>query len=881
MEERLWCPEAQSWVTVLERRKLFGKDVAKVIAEGSNQAFTVSADLLLPTRDFALHDALSVIAGARIWNALGSDLFLSPLISKVIPLPHQFRVLRRSVGTFPIRKLLADEVGLGKTIEAGLIMKELKLRGMVERTLVLAPKSLLLQWISEMDEHFGEEFELVEPGSWGIGATLSGRNPWKRYRQVIASYDSVKPRDSQKGWTAERIERFNLERFHDLVGAGWDLVIFDESHKVAGASDDVARHELAKGIAKAVPHVLLLTATPHSGKSDAFRRLLSLLEPSSFTEGVTLNKRVVSPYLIRTEKRTTTDGDGKPLFTPRATRLVKVPFEERHKLQQLLYEAVSEYVRESYNLAERRHEKKGYRLLLLLIQRLMSSSTRAVRTFLERRLEVLGGNEPVHESQPVEVVGDDPDMDEVAQLALFVAESSKQESDDVRRLLELATRTENAGTDARAEALYSLMVSIAQDEGDPTTKFLVFTEFTATQDMLKEFLELRGYTVTTINGSMGLEERKDAQVQFRDHAQVLISTDAGGEGLNLQFAHVVFNYDLPWNPMRVEQRIGRVDRIGQKHDVKAFNLVLENSIEARIYDVWVEKLAAILAQLGVDKTGDVLDSKDAASQFERLAKTALLTPDAFDSEFERVLVEIKKASQETQSFREMADTTVEESDKMPTVPLKSWLMTLMGDNQMNYNDDHDSEADVSTVVIERINSLRCHYAPGKPVPNLLLHGLGFDLDCWFSIWKVGIAEGMWRQQHVFAMCLTDEGDSYGKSAQRIWDELAAGNPNVSIGEEIADYDISPITGKAEAEATGLYEAVVASTRERAKRRTNAIDLSYLARKRAMNQIGLESAKEPRLRELETEYARRRNEAAIASQALPDLQCLFLARVNVT
>lgn len=877
MAERLWCPESQSWVRVLERRRLFGKDVAKVIAEGSTQAFTVSADLLLPTRDFELADAMSVVAGARIWSALGSDLFLSPLVSKVIPLPHQFRVLRRSMSSFPIRKLLADEVGLGKTIEAGLILKELKLRGMVEKTLILAPKSLLLQWISEMDGHFGEEFDLVEPGSWGLGATLRGNNAWRRYRQAIASYDSVKPRDSQKGWTKEHIDRFNLERFHDLVGAGWDLVIFDESHKVAGASDDVARHELAKGIAKAAPHVLLLSATPHSGKSDAFRRLLSLLEPSAFTESVTLNKKAVSPYLIRTEKRTTTDGDGKALFAPRTTRLVKVPFEDRHSLQQQLYEAVSEYVRESYNLAERRHEKKGYRLLLLLIQRLVSSSTRAVRMFLERRLDVLGGNEAAAESTTIDGISDDSEIDDVTQLALFAAESNKHEADAVRRLLDLAIRTENAGPDARAEALYSVMVSVAQEEGDPSTKFLVFTEFTATQDMLREFLELRGYTVATINGSMGLEERKLAQEQFRDEAHVLVSTDAGGEGLNLQFAHVILNYDLPWNPMRVEQRIGRVDRIGQKHDVKAFNLVLENSIEARIYDVWLEKLAAILAQLGVDKTGDVLDSKDAAAQFERLAKAALLKPEAFESEFERVVVEIKKAAHDAHQFRDMADTTVEASDMMPTVPLRSWLNVMMGDNRTGENGADG--VDISSVVIERINGLRSHYAPDKPVPELGISTLGFELDCWFSIWKVGIAEGMWRQQHVFATCLTDHGESFAKSAQRIWDELATNTSSVSFTGETDAYDMTAITARAEAEAADSYESVVASTQERAKRRMNAIDLSYLARKHAINQIEPETAKQPRLQDLEVEYAHRRNEAALAARALPDLQCLFLARVR--
>ena len=882
----MWCPEANCWVRVLERRRLFGRDTARVIAEGGGSVFTVSADLLFPTRDFELADALSVVAGARIWNALGSDLFLAPLVSRVIPLPHQFRVLRRSLGEFPVRKLLADEVGLGKTIEAGLILKELKLRGAVEKTLVLAPKSLLLQWLSEMQEHFGEEFELVEPGSWGAGATLGARNAWKRYSQVVASFDLVKPREAQKGWTKERIDRFNLERFHDLVLAGWDLVIIDESHKVAGVANEVARYDLAKGVSRAAPNVLLLSATPHSGKSDAFQRLLSLLDPGCFAADQALTREKVSRYLIRTEKRTATDGDGKPLFTPRVTRLEKVPFEDRHRLQQELYENVSKYVRDSYNLAPASQARTGYFLLLLLIQRLVSSSTRAVRSFLERRLDILTGNVPAPGGALPDLGGEEPETEDVEQLALFDLEdtdstSRHQEIDDVRRLLDLAIRTEAAGADARAEALYSLMVTVSQEEGDPAVKFLVFTEFTATQEMLREFLELRGYRVVTINGSMGLLERRDAQEEFRNEARVLISTDAGGEGINLQFAHVIFNYDLPWNPMRVEQRIGRVDRIGQTRDVRAFNLVLENSIEARIYDVWMAKLAVILQQLGVDKTGDVLDSKDAAAQFERLAKAALLSPDTFDDECERMLVEIKKAAQENLTFREFADTAVEESDRMQSVPLKSWLATLMGDNGTAGRDEWDGELDLSAVAIERINALRSHFAAEKPVPKLLLSGLGFELDCWFSIWKVGIAQGMWRQQHVFAMCRTGEGESFRKSAETIWDALAGGRASVTSGEEVADYDLASLTAAAESEAAELFEAVVQSTRKRAQRRLSAIDLSYLARKSAIKHIEFEAAGESRLKELEAEYSRQKKEAALASNALPDLQCLFLARVVVT
>lgn len=904
----MWCPILHAWVRVLEMRELFGETTALVLPEGGTQVHTVAAGDLLPECPFDLPDALSTVASARIWHALGSDLFFAPLLSRVIPLPHQFRVLRQTMASFPVRKLLADEVGLGKTIEAGLVLKELKLRGMVERVLVLAPKSLQLQWIAEMERHFDEVFDLVEPGAWGLGATLRGDNPWKRYTHVVTSFDAVKPKESQKGWSTEKIERFNLDRFHDLVGAGWDLVIIDESHKVAGASDDVARFELAKGVAGSSPHLLLLSATPHSGKSDAFRRLLSLLDPPSFPIGVAMTREAVAPFVIRTEKRSATDADGKPLFMPRITRLITVPFRERHALQQRLYEDVSEYVIEGYNQTQYAGTK-GSRLLLILIQRLMSSSTHAILNFLERRLTVLTAAKSGdrHEffdtsaenserllensSQSPFFTDDAVDIDEDAetaeQLALFSTPVDTREAADVQRLLELALQVQQTGPDARAEALYDLMISLIQEDSEPSKKFLVFTEFTGTQQMLKEFLEQRGMTVATLNGSMDLEERKAAQEAFRGPAQVLVSTDAGGEGLNLQFAHVVFNYDLPWNPMRVEQRIGRVDRIGQPREVKAFNLVLENSVEARIYEVLQQKLETILQEFGVDKTGDVLDSREAGVQFTNLARTALLRPEVFDSEFERVLVEIRTAAQESQRVKSLYTGKVEDADRQQTVPLRAWLATLTGSARfqrapssdiieiISHLDEKDGHA--GSV---RSQLLRPYFAPGTPVPSMRVDGLGFAVDGWFALWKVGIAEGLWRHQHVFATFLTDGGDAYATTAQRIWDALATRSAEISHIGEYETYDFPAMETYAQSEAGGLYERVLAGAKDRSRRRKIALDVSYLARRSALAQIGIDNIREARRRELEVEFRRNKEQIEMATRALPNLQCLFLAKVDV-
>ncbi|WP_309710693.1 helicase-related protein [Armatimonas sp.] len=860
----------------MEERTLFGKQVARVMMDGGSSVHTVPLDILQPEHAFDLSPALSTVAGARIWSALGSDLFLAPLVSQALPLPHQFRVLRKAMSGFPIRMMLADEVGMGKTIEAGLLLKELKLRGMIERILVLAPKSLLLQWIVEMDTLFGESFDLVLPGDWSADVGLRGENAWKRYSQVVTSVDSVKPKEGQRGWTQDKIARYNVERFHDLIGAGWDLVIIDESHKVAGASDDVSRYELAKELARAVPHLLLLTATPHSGKSDAFRRLLTLLDPGIFTTGVPLTRQLVETVVIRTEKRSATDVDGKPLFSPRSTRLLKVPFAPRHALQQQLYEEVSQYVIAGYNRAERMGDK-GSRLLLILIQRLMSSSTRAVRHFLEQRLAALGGGEATTPPSGNDHLPDDTELDDTVQGVLFTLPTNSQERTDVERLLGLAVRVESAGPDARAEALYEQMMQIALEENDPSTKFLVFTEFRATQEMLEQFLKQRGYPVATLNGTMEIAERKGALESFRHEAQTLISTDAGGEGLNMQFAHVVFNYDLPWNPMRVEQRIGRVDRIGQTRAVQATNLVLENSVEARLYEIWQEKLATILTEFGVDKTGDVLDSSEASVEFERLARTALLKPEELSNELDRVVMDIRKAAAEAAHTHSLYTGKVEETDHLPTVPLRIWMDTLMGAEPERSPTEQDS-LDLSERVIERINALTPFFAEGKPVAHLSVDGLGFPLDGWFSLWKVGIADGIWRQQNVFALFSTDEGKSFGKSAQRLWDELAIRRVAIQVVGETMDYDFLALQSLAEAESAALYDAVVHKTRVRAKHRLSALDMSYLARRTSLARIELETVREARRRDLETEYQKRKAEINLVTQALPDMTCLFLTRV---
>ncbi|MGB9826387.1 MAG: DEAD/DEAH box helicase, partial [Desulfofundulus sp.] len=395
---------------------------------------------------------LYVAAAARIVEALAQGTLLAPLAAMVIPLPHQIYALSRAVSGERVRYLLADEVGLGKTIEAGLIMRELKLRGLVRRTLVVAPKGLVNQWVSEMRQHFNEEFQLVLPEDLTALRRMSDGNPWRHIDQAVVPMDAVKPLGRRRGWCAAQVTAYNRERFEDLISAGWDLVIVDEAHRLGGSTEEVARFRLGQGLAAAAPYLLLLSATPHQGKTDAFHRLLALLDPMAFPDEESITRERVGPYVIRTEKRRAIDFEGKPLFKPRQTRLLPVSWEEHHREQRLLYEAVTEYVRQGYNQAIR--EKKNYiGFLMILMQRLVTSSTRAIRTALERRLEVLSAPAEHLALIPAFTAEEWAELNGQEQVDLLLAshvEALRNERAEVKMLLEAARRTEATCPDAKA-----------------------------------------------------------------------------------------------------------------------------------------------------------------------------------------------------------------------------------------------------------------------------------------------------------------------------------------------------------------------------------------------------------------------------------------------
>ena len=327
---------------------------------------------------------------SKIRNETAGGL-LSSLASGVIPLPHQLHVLNRVMENNTIRYILADEVGLGKTIEAGMVIKELKARGLVKRILVVCPTGLVTQWAAEMQDKFHEKFNVILPSDYDtIRRLTDNEDVYGQYDQVISPMDSIKPIERHAGWTEERIEKYNEERIYSIINSGWDLIVIDEAHRVAGSTGEVARYKLGYLLSQASPYLLLLSATPHNGKTEPFLRLVRLLDEEAFPNSKSIVKEQVAPYLIRTEKREAIDNNGNKLFKNIVTHLVEMSWDERHTMQKELYKLVTAYVSKTYNKAQRNRKKNMCLICLLIImQRMVTSSTTAVRQSLERRLDIL------------------------------------------------------------------------------------------------------------------------------------------------------------------------------------------------------------------------------------------------------------------------------------------------------------------------------------------------------------------------------------------------------------------------------------------------------------------------------------------------------------
>lgn len=906
---------------IVDREEMWGETSYRVWLPGKDAVVRARSselgplDAVRPTVGQILHTA----AAAKLLDALEDNLLLAPIQSSVVPLPHQLYALNRAMSRDRIRYLLADEVGLGKTIEAGLILRELKLRGMVKRILVVAPKGLVRQWQAEMRLHFGENFQFIEPSEFSAYRQFRDdeENLWRLHDQAICSLDSVKPLEGRRGWSAEQLSTYNRERFEDLISASWDLVIIDEAHRMGGSTDQVARYKLGAALAEAAPYLLLLSATPHQGKTDQFHRLMQLLDRDSFPDENSISSDRVRPFVVRTEKRLAIDAEGKPLFKPRVTRTQAVAWLDRHKAQQGLYEAVTEYVRHGYNQAMA-SKQRHIGFLMILMQRLVTSSTAAIRATLERRLLALDDDHRQLQLFSTEGVGDWHELTGDDQIDVAVAfEALGDERKDVEALLFLARETEAQGTDAKAEALLEQIYKIQQEENDPELKVLVFTEFVPTQAMLAEFLESRGFSVTTLNGSMDLEARGRAQRAFSGDVRILVSTDAGGEGLNLQFCHIIVNFDMPWNPMRVEQRIGRVDRIGQPHIVRAINFVLEDTVEHRVREVLEAKLAVIAEEFGVDKVADVMDSVESEPHFDELFIQGLQDPASIETECDAVLTQLRTALTESRKSSDLLadghDLDADEARKWRDHPAQFWLeraittglparggeATREGDTwRIRWADGSESATvcfdartaadrpEIEWVTLEdpRAQALiadlpRC--ISGQLVPAVRIAGLPDSVKGVWSLWEISLAADDFSRRRFLSVFVNDEGRAFQPTAKRIWDVLLT--EQVEEIETLATQDphdwFRRSKSAAIAQGDRVFSDLVTEHKTRIEEERGRALYAFEARHQAIGRVGLQTVRDYRRKRLHSEHQARMVQLEAAASYSPDIHALLVLRVG--
>jgi SNF2 family DNA or RNA helicase len=618
----------------LEEDVISGDEVASIL--GREPAETESLTLVDAEKLRLL------IESALIRLAYAYDQQFAVSLSGIRTLPHQIEAVYQTMLPQPrLRFLLADDPGAGKTIVAGLLVKELKLREAIERILILCPALLTIQWQDEMLRWFGEPFDII----FAAVDQQQLTNPWQRCSQVIASIDYAKQEDVR-----ERVWQQH-----------WDLVIIDEAHKCSarttsngqGREPKVAttkRYDLAARLASQADSILLLTATPHHGDEDKFAHFLRLIDPDVFPEPHRLGKQASairkdvfrlgkdSPWSLRRLKEDLKDINGKRLFPDRHTKTVTFCLNSD---EYALYKNVTAYINEFIpQQTGQRHSSAA--LTRTVLQHRLVSSTCAIHETLKRRLkkqrELLEELEDLTPSQRARRLAalqgrlpdaeqdeddlDDADRDQLVDeyTAAVELEQLRAEISTLEELVEQAQRVRESANDSKLAALKKCLGQAQLLElKDGRGKLLIFTEHRDTLGYIRDHLDRWGYSTCEIHGGMNPHERKRAQEVFRTGAQVCIATEAAGEGINLQFCHLMINYDMPWNPTRLEQRLGRIHRIGQDRDVYAFNFVATDSedgqpiVEGRILHRLLEKLDQMNDALEgrvFDVIGEVLSLND-------------------------------------------------------------------------------------------------------------------------------------------------------------------------------------------------------------------------------------------------------------------------------
>lgn len=873
-------------VQVLERIEMWGYTSYKVFDSATGQVYKATEEQLNKGGSAVQYDEnylRYVTLLAKIKNETAGG-FLSALSSGIIPLPHQLHVLNRAMETNNIRYILADEVGLGKTIEAGMIIKELKSRGLVQRVLVVCPTGLVTQWASEMQEKFHEKFQVILPSDYDtIRRLTDAEDVYGQFDQVISPMDSIKPIEKHAGWTDERVEKYNEERIYSIINSGWDLIIIDEAHRVAGSSGEVARYKLGYLLSQASPYLLLLSATPHNGKTEPFLRLVRLLDEEAFPNAKSIVKEQVAPYLIRTEKREAIDNNGNLLFKNRITHLVELNWDERHTLQRELYEMVSAYVSKTYDKA-RRNRKKNMCLIFLLIimQRMVTSSTAAVRQSLERRLQVLKTQSMRTGSLTEEDLAELDIEDSVEEAIEAMSLDIDAEIEELERIIAVAKQAEFQYPDVKVEKLVDTIDEILSE--DRNQKIIVFTEFVATQAYLRKLLENRGFTVTILNGGMNIEERNEALLEFKTKSNIFISTDAGGEGLNLQFSNIIINYDLPWNPMKIEQRCGRADRIGQQRDVHIYNFIITDTVERRVREVLEEKLSVILKEMGVDKYSDVLDSEVAEVDFTEVYMNSIGKPRSVEKNLYPVESEVKQQVSNAQKYK---DIIREEKDLQSLVgtesdfDVDSALRQMMAYYESWKGHDLQLIDRISINDVEITKHLRMSLIQDHSSQLLSVGIKDFPNEAgYFMLWELSISNEE-SGKRIIPIFVNEGFILRPMAGKRLMDVFLDGNSKLTIGTapNITEDEYKKLEGMCMDFAYDTFVELKDKQIQTKKESYNKYMYALQLRTEATEHIGIENIRRSRLAKLEREKAAIEAEYKKGSQVFPDFRMMIMIRLE--
>ncbi len=524
--------------------------------------------------------------------AYAFNKILSLSNSRTRILAHQVESTDQIVNAIQHRFLIADEVGLGKTVEAGLVIKEFIYRYNFKRILISCPASLLYQWQNEMKSKFNEDFIIMDRKTLKAAESVAGEkgNPWKVHDKIICSLDFIK----------------NINFAEDIKSTSWDAVVFDEAHRLRRDSNSSTKvYNVAEIISEKTKSLLLLSATPFRGKLEELYYLVYLLDKNvlgpfqSFYNDYCLEnsdlsglKEKLSAVVIR---RTKNDIGG---FTKRYAKTIKF---ELYPDERYLYEETTRYVAEEFNRALQT-ENRATGFVMTVFQKLLDSSSYALHCALRNRMFKL--KEMIEKAERGEkdfsdliqrfdplLDDDSEDLETVTDFSIekTVAEL-KVEVQTISKLVDIAG---NIKVNKKGEKLKSL---IARLRKKGTKKFLIFTQFRTTQDYLADILS--NYKTVVFNGSMSADEKEDAIEAFKGDTEVLIATEAGGEGRNMQFCNVIINYDLPWSPLKIEQRIGRLHRFGQPKDVFIYNFSTSGTVAERVLEVLTDKLKLFEESIG-------------------------------------------------------------------------------------------------------------------------------------------------------------------------------------------------------------------------------------------------------------------------------------------